>query len=48
MLSGFPAHDHARELQVLAAARKLPELVREIRTLRARVAELEAKLASNP
>lgn len=46
MLSGFPAHDHARELQVLAATRRLPELIDEIRALRVRVAELEAKLGA--
>ncbi|MBE3578031.1 MAG: UDP-3-O-(3-hydroxymyristoyl)glucosamine N-acyltransferase [Limnochordales bacterium] len=44
MLSGFPAHDHAQELQVLALVRRLPRLVEEIRSLRARVTELEARL----
>jgi UDP-3-O-[3-hydroxymyristoyl] glucosamine N-acyltransferase len=40
-VSGFPAQDHREELRERAALRKLPELVAEIRELKARVKQLE-------
>jgi UDP-3-O-[3-hydroxymyristoyl] glucosamine N-acyltransferase len=41
-LSGYPARDHREALRRDAAAARLPELVEQIRELRARVARLEA------
>lgn len=42
-VSGYPAVDHALWLRQSAALKKLPELLRELRELRARVAALEAR-----
>lgn len=40
--SGIPAHPHREDLRELAAARKLPDALREIRELRRRLDELES------
>jgi UDP-3-O-[3-hydroxymyristoyl] glucosamine N-acyltransferase len=42
-VSGYPAVDHALWLRQSAALKQLPELLRELRELRARVAALEAR-----
>lgn len=39
--SGFPATDHATDLKQQAAARRVPDLIHEMRVLQARVEELE-------
>jgi UDP-3-O-[3-hydroxymyristoyl] glucosamine N-acyltransferase len=41
--SGIPAYPHREQLRVEAAARKLPEALRELKELRARIARLEDK-----
>jgi UDP-3-O-[3-hydroxymyristoyl] glucosamine N-acyltransferase len=41
--SGIPAWPHRDDLRVQAAGRKLPDLLREIRDLKARLAKLEEK-----
>jgi len=46
--SGFPAEDHQRDLRNQAYIRRIPHLVEEIAALRARLAELEKKLAPSP
>lgn len=40
-VSGIPAQDHRRELRQHAAMRRLPDLIEEIKQLRARVQQLE-------
>ncbi len=45
VFAGVPARDHRRWRRETAAARDLPELVKEVRRLADRVAELEARLA---
>jgi len=47
MVSGYPAQDHEREKRERVAIRKLPNLITELRSLRARVAELEAATEDN-
>ncbi|HEY1417350.1 MAG TPA: UDP-3-O-(3-hydroxymyristoyl)glucosamine N-acyltransferase [Myxococcaceae bacterium] len=42
-MSGYPAVEHALWLRQSAALKQLPELLRELRELRARVAALEAR-----
>ena len=42
-VSGYPAVDHALWLRQSAALKQLPELLREVRELRARVAALESR-----
>lgn len=44
-VTGVPAIEHRRWLRAATAFGDLPDLVREVRELRARVAELEARLA---
>ncbi|MEW6218177.1 MAG: UDP-3-O-(3-hydroxymyristoyl)glucosamine N-acyltransferase [Thermodesulfobacteriota bacterium] len=44
-VSGVPAIPHREWLRAAAAYRRLPELVKEVRELRRRVAELEERLA---
>ena len=39
--SGFPATDHQTDLKQQAAARRMPDILQEIRDLRSRVADLE-------
>ncbi len=41
-VSGYPAHEHQRFLREQALVRRLPELAKELRDLRARVKHLEA------
>ena len=41
---GYPAVDYSRSKRIIAAQRQLPDLVRTIRTLEKRVAELEGQL----
>lgn len=41
-VSGYPAHEHQRFLREQALVRRLPELAKELRELRARVEHLEA------
>jgi UDP-3-O-[3-hydroxymyristoyl] glucosamine N-acyltransferase len=43
VVSGTPAYPHREHLRVEAAARKLPEALRELKALQARVARLEDK-----
>jgi UDP-3-O-[3-hydroxymyristoyl] glucosamine N-acyltransferase len=43
-VSGYPAADHEQALRVQAYARRLPELVRDIRDLKARLEALEREL----
>lgn len=45
-VSGVPAIPHRSWLRASATVKELPELVREVRRLAARVAELEARLAA--
>jgi UDP-3-O-[3-hydroxymyristoyl] glucosamine N-acyltransferase len=45
-VSGYPATDHDQALKVQAHTRKLPDLVREIRELSARLVRLEKALAA--
>lgn len=40
-VSGLPAQDHRKELRVHAALRRLPDLVEQVKQLRARVQQLE-------
>jgi len=47
-VSGYPAADHEQALRVQAHTRRLPELVREIRALTARLNRLERELAKEP
>ncbi len=42
-VSGFPAKPHREELKIMAALRKLPELVRRVFTLERTLAKLEEK-----
>jgi len=42
-VAGYPAVDHALWLRQSAALKQLPELLREVRELRARVAALESR-----
>ncbi len=44
--SGIPAYPHRECLRVEAAARKLPDLLRELRDLQRRLAELEGRQSS--
>lgn len=44
VVSGIPARPHAAELRAKAAANRLPEALKELRSLRRRLAELEAAL----
>lgn len=44
VVSGQPARPHGEDMRIQAAAGKLPELLRTIRQLEKRVAELEGKL----
>jgi UDP-3-O-[3-hydroxymyristoyl] glucosamine N-acyltransferase len=43
-VAGIPAVDHRRWKRAQAALRRLPDLVREVRELRARIARLETRL----
>lgn len=42
-VSGFPARDHRQELRQIAAMRHLPDLVKNIKDINARVVKLELK-----
>ena len=42
--SGYPARPHARQMRAAAASYKLPELLKTVRQLEERIAELESKL----
>lgn len=42
--SGYPARSHRSQMRVLAANQKLPELLKTIRDLEERIAQLEARL----
>lgn len=44
VVSGYPATDHETERRILASRRRLPEMVRQVRALEQRVAELESRL----
>lgn len=46
VLSGFPARPHGEAMRIMAATQRLPELVKTVRELSARVAGLEAALAA--
>jgi len=46
--SGYPAVDRALWLRQSAALKQLPELLREVRELRARVAALESNKDESP
>ncbi|HHV55007.1 MAG TPA: UDP-3-O-(3-hydroxymyristoyl)glucosamine N-acyltransferase [Firmicutes bacterium] len=48
LLSGFPAHDHTEERRVMAATRRLPALLEEVRELRRRVEQLEKAGRNEP
>ena len=39
--SGYPAREHSRQMRVLASAQRLPELLKKVRELEERLAELE-------
>ncbi len=41
VVSGYPARDHLRATRVLAAVQKLPELLKQVRELEAKLAALE-------
>ncbi|AZR73971.1 UDP-3-O-(3-hydroxymyristoyl)glucosamine N-acyltransferase [Anoxybacter fermentans] len=43
-LSGFPAIDHKQNYKIKAASRRVPELLKQIKTMEKRLAELEKKL----
>jgi|Deesub1362B_J571_1020462.scaffolds.fasta_scaffold03483_4 UDP-3-O-[3-hydroxymyristoyl] glucosamine N-acyltransferase len=43
-VSGYPARPHRQELRIEASVEKLPDLIRHIRELENRIAELERKL----
>ena len=43
VVSGFPAVDHARQRRIMVAHEQLPELVKRVRQLEARLAALEDK-----
>lgn len=45
-VSGFPARPHAENMRVLAAQRRVPELLKTVAELEKRVAELEARAAA--
>lgn len=45
LLSGFPARPHPENMRIWAATQRLPELVKTVRDLSARVRALEAALA---
>jgi UDP-3-O-[3-hydroxymyristoyl] glucosamine N-acyltransferase len=42
-VSGFPARSHRQELEFLAAARRLPDLLRRVQELEARLASIEGR-----
>ncbi|KXS45886.1 MAG: UDP-3-O-[3-hydroxymyristoyl] glucosamine N-acyltransferase [Candidatus Frackibacter sp. T328-2] len=42
--SGYPAREHKSEMRIKAARRKLPDMVKELRSLRKEVKELKAQL----
>lgn len=46
-LSGHPAIDHKQDFRIKAAARRLPDLLKEVRELEKRLAAMEQKLAEH-
>ncbi|MFS8525058.1 MAG: UDP-3-O-(3-hydroxymyristoyl)glucosamine N-acyltransferase [Limnochordales bacterium] len=46
-VSGFPARPHAENMRILAAQRRVPELLKTVARLEKRVAMLEARLAGD-
>jgi UDP-3-O-[3-hydroxymyristoyl] glucosamine N-acyltransferase len=45
-VSGHPARPHAEDMRIQAAAGRLPDLIKEIRELQKKVAELEGRISS--
>jgi UDP-3-O-[3-hydroxymyristoyl] glucosamine N-acyltransferase len=45
-VSGNPARPHAEDMRIQAAAGRLPDLIKEIRELQKKVAELEGRISS--
>jgi UDP-3-O-[3-hydroxymyristoyl] glucosamine N-acyltransferase len=45
-VSGHPARPHAEDMRIQAAAGRLPDLIKEIRELQKKVAELEERITS--
>ncbi|HOQ23731.1 MAG TPA: UDP-3-O-(3-hydroxymyristoyl)glucosamine N-acyltransferase [Bacillota bacterium] len=46
IVSGSPARPHSEDMRVLAAAGKLPEMLKTVREMQKRLADLEARLQS--
>jgi UDP-3-O-[3-hydroxymyristoyl] glucosamine N-acyltransferase len=44
MVSGYPARPHQEELRMEAAARKMPQLLKDFKSLQRKIQELEEKL----
>lgn len=47
-VSGFPARDHREELRIMAAARRLPELLERIRALESRASDTTTRRPRRP
>ncbi|MGM0369032.1 MAG: UDP-3-O-(3-hydroxymyristoyl)glucosamine N-acyltransferase [Bacillota bacterium] len=43
-VSGYPAHDHRQERRIKAARKRLPDMIKRIRTLENKISDLEEEL----